>query len=75
MTASPDRDAKIASRSFVEDDPDADDLAWLDDQLTAFTLAATGHAEMWPLAVVARGGGIAWSAGSTVGRGAAVVSW
>ena len=40
----------------VEDDPDADDLALLDDRLNAFTVAATGHADVRPLAVLARDG-------------------
>jgi ribosomal protein S18 acetylase RimI-like enzyme len=57
LTASPDwLDADRQPVLRVEDDPDADDIAWLDDQLTAFTLAATRHAEIRPLAVIVRDG-------------------
>src|SRR5215203_122567 len=38
----------------VEADPDPADLALLDERLSAFTLSATGHHDMRPLAVVVR---------------------
>jgi GNAT superfamily N-acetyltransferase len=38
----------------VDDDPDAADIAFLDDRLTSFTLAASGHDDPRPLAVMAR---------------------
>ena len=40
----------------VEDNPDADDIAFVDHAVEAFTLAASGHGSPAPLAVFARRG-------------------
>ena len=38
----------------VEQDPDAGDIAFLDDRLTAFTIAMSGHDDARPLAIFVR---------------------
>ena len=40
----------------VEEDPDAADVALLDDHLSAFTIAESGHDDVRPVAVFARDG-------------------